>query len=83
MSRWSGFYIFQEGHEVFLVIWQPFLKLEMVGDVVGINFLWILQIHALNLGLTPDGYHSKLYWNRNVLESLKLGRQNLKICTKR
>lgn len=59
--------------DVFLVIWQPFLKLEMIGDIVGINFL-CLQIHGLDLCLLSDGYHFNLYWNRNVLESLELCR---------
>jgi len=60
--------------EVFLVIQQPFLKLETVGDIVGINFL-CLQIRALTLCLLSDDCHFKLYRNRNILESLKLRRQ--------
>lgn len=54
--------------EVFLVIWQPFVKLKMIGEKVSINLLF-LQIHDMNLCLLSDGYHFELYWNTNVLES--------------
>lgn len=68
------FYLPRGTLDVFLVIWQPLLKLEMLSDIVGINFL-CLRIHALNLCLLSDGDHFKLYWNRNALESLELCRQ--------
>lgn len=57
--------------DVFLVIWQPFIKFAAIGGIGGINIL-CSQTHGSNLCILSDGCHFQFYQNRNLLQRLVL-----------